>query len=40
MNKIERLPNGAVNPVVDTRMDKLPARAVLMAGRAYFSQKV
>lgn len=31
--KLETLPHGAVNPVVDTRMDKIPARALLRIGR-------
>ena len=31
--KIETLATGAVNPVVDTRMDKLPPRALLRAGQ-------
>ena len=31
---IETLPSGALNPVIDTRMDLLPPRALLAAARA------
>jgi hypothetical protein len=33
MGKVEDLGGGVLNPVVDTRMDKLPARALLAAAR-------
>ncbi len=33
MPKIEKLKNGASNPVIDTRLDKLPWKAVLAVGR-------
>jgi len=32
--EVEKLVNGALNPVADTRMDKLPIHALLAAGRA------
>jgi len=34
MGDVERLASGAVDPETDTRMDKLPWAAVLMAARA------
>ena len=32
-DKVEKTETGALNPVIDTRMDKLPPKAILMAAR-------
>ena len=32
--QLDAFPNGSIDPVTDTRMDKIPARALLAVGRA------